>query len=171
LGRPTRLTDEQPLFDFDEYFLGRWNFEWDIPDGVLGPSGTIRGSIVYRHVEGPFYEADTTATGPAGAFTTKEMIAYRKEGKTAARWIVDGRGFSYQQIAAIGGDLGGSYSFYYESAPFTYKGKVLRIKNSLRLLSPVRYRNMVTVSIDGGRFLSFGSPWYEKTLPDSTPRR
>ena len=168
LGRPTRVTDEQPPFSFGEYFLGRWTFEWEAPDGVLGPAGTIKGSIVYKHIEGPFYEATTTATGPGGAFTVKETIAYRKEGKTAARWVTDSRGYSYQQIAPVGGDLGGYFNLYYEGSPFTLKGKTIRIKNALRLTAPLRYRNSTTVSIDGGPFVNYGSAWFEKDNSGST---
>jgi len=162
LGRPTKVTDEQPPFDFDLYFAGKWTFEWEVPEGVLGPAGTVKGSTIYKHVDGPFFEATTTATGPSGALTIKEMIAYRKEGKTAARWVTDSRGFSYQQIAPVGGDLGGYFNLYYEGSPFTYKGKTIRIKNALRLTSPLRYRNSVTVSVDGGPFVNYGSAWVEK---------
>ena len=168
LGRPTKVTDEQTVFSFADYFPGKWTFEWEVPEGVLGPAGTVKGSITYKQVEGPFFEANTTATGPAGPFTIKETIAYRKEGKTAARWLVDSRGFSYQQIAPVGGDLGGYFNLYYESSPFTYKGKTVRIKNALRLTSPIRYRNSVTVSADGGPFANYGSAWFEKDLAGST---
>ncbi len=164
LGRPTRPNDEQPLFNFDEYFLGKWTFEWDVPEGVLGPSGTIKGSVVYKRIDGPFFLADTTATGPGGAFTVKETIAYRKEGKTVARWLTDSRGFSYQQLAAVGGDLGGYFNIYYESTPFTFHGKTIRIKNGMRLVSPIRYRNQASVSTDGGPFVNYGNPWFEKDL-------
>ena len=163
LGRPTRPNDEQPAFDFDAYFLGKWTFEWEVPEGVLGPSGTIKGGIVYKKIEGPFYEATTTATGPGGGVTIKESIAYRKEGKTAARFVTDSRGFSYQQLAPVGGDLGGYFNLYYESTPFTYKGRTIRIKNALRLTSPLKYRNAVTVSVDGGPFVNYGSAWFEKS--------
>jgi hypothetical protein len=162
LGRPTKVTDEQPLFDFEAYFVGKWTFEWEAPEGILGSAGTIKGSIVYKHVDGPFYEATTTATAPGGALTIKESIAYRKDGKTAARWVTDSRGFSYQQIAAVGGDLGGYFNLYYDGSPFTYKGKMIRIKNALRLTSPLKYRNAVTLSVDGGAFANYGSAWFEK---------
>ena len=168
LGRPTKVTDEQPLFSFEEYFPGKWNFEWDVPEGVLGPSGTIKGSIVYKKIEGPFFEATTTAITSSGALTVKELIAYRREGKTASRYITDSRGFSYQQIAPVGGDLGGYFNLYYEGSPFAYKGRTVRIKNALRLTSPLRYRNSVTVSVDGGPFTNYGSAWYEK---DATATR
>jgi hypothetical protein len=162
LGRPTRPTDEQPPFNFGEYFTGRWTFEWSVPEGALGPSGSITGSVTYKAVDGPFFEAMTTASGPAGPFTIKETIAYRVEGKTAARWITDSRGFAYVQLAAVGGDLGGYYNLYFEGSPFTYKGRNIKIKNALRLTSPLRYRNTVTVSTDGGPFLAYGSAWFEK---------
>src|SRR5947209_17314833 len=89
LGRPTRPNDEQPLFNFDDYFLGKWTFEWDVPEGILGPSGTIKGFVTYKRIDGPFFQGETTANGPGGAFTVKETIAYRKEGKTVARWLTD----------------------------------------------------------------------------------
>jgi hypothetical protein len=162
LGRPTRVTDEQPPFNFGEYFVGKWAFEWEVPDGPLGPSGTIKGTVVYRHVDGPFFEATTTAAGPAGALTVKESIAYRLEGKTAARWVTDSRGFAYTQIAPVGGDLGGYFNLYFDGSPFAYKGKTLRVKNALRLTSPLRYRNAVTLSTDGGPFINYGSAWFEK---------
>jgi hypothetical protein len=162
LGRPTRPNDEQPLFNFDEYFRGTWKFEWDVPEGVLGASGTISGTVTYKKIDETFYEAETKAKGPAGPFTVKETIAYRKEGKTAARWVTDSRGFTYAQIASVGGDLGGYFNLYYESAPFQYKGKTIRIKNGMRLVSPIRYRNQASVSVDGGPYVNYGNPWFEK---------
>ncbi len=66
------------------------------------------------------------------------------------------------QLAPVGGDLGGYFNLYYESSPFTSKGKTIRIKNALRLTSPLRYRNSVTVSSDGGPFVNYGTVWFEK---------
>jgi hypothetical protein len=171
LGRPTRPDDVQPLFTFEDYFPGKWTFEWDAPEGILGPSGTIKGAIVYKRIDGPFFEATTTANGPGGAFTVKETIAYRKEGKTIARWLTDSRGFAYQQIAAVGGDLGGYFNIYYDSAPFSFKGKTVRIRNGLRLVSPIRYRNQASVSTDGGPFVNYGNPWFEKDLGGNSSRQ
>jgi len=171
LGRPTRPNDEEPLFNFDDYFPGTWKFTWDVPEGVLGPSGTITGTVVYKKVDGPFYTADTTASGPSGAFTIKETIAYRREGKTLARWLTDSRGFAYQQVAAVGGDLGGYFNIYYEGSPFSYKGRTVRVKNGLRLVSPLRYRNQASVSVDGGPFVNYGNPWFEKDSSANPPRQ
>jgi hypothetical protein len=165
LGRPTRVTDEQPPFNFGAYFVGKWTFEWDAPEGALGPSGIIKGSVVYKSLDAKgdtFYEALTTATGPAGAFTIKESLAYRMEGKTASRWMTDSRGFTYMQVAAIGGDLGGYFNLYFDGSPFVYKGKTVRIKNAIRITSPLRFRNTVSVSTDGGPFVNYGAVWFEK---------
>src|SRR5262249_7258949 len=170
LGRPTRVGDEQPPFNFGEYFIGRWTSEWDAPEGPFGPSGTIKGTTIYKAIDDKvdrFYEATTSAQGPGGAFTTKETIAYRAEGKTAARSVIDSRGFSYMQMAAVGGDLGGYFNLYFESTPFVYKGKTLRIKNAIRVTSPLRYRNAITVSTDGGPFLNYGTVWFEKDASSS----
>ena len=101
----------------------------------------------------------------------KETIAYRKDGKTIARWLADSRGFAYQQLAPIGGDLGGYFNIYYEGSPLSYQGKTLRIKNALRLVSPLRYRNQMSVSVDGGPFVNYGNPWFEKDSTTVSPRQ
>jgi hypothetical protein len=162
LGRPTKVDDELPLFDFDAYFLGKWTFEWDAPEGPLGPSGRIAGTTIYKPVDGRFYEADTEAAGPGGAFKIHELIAYQKEYKTLARQATDSRGFSFLQIGTVGGDLGGIYDIYLESSPFTYNGKSIRIKHAMRLLSPYNYKVSTTVSADGGPFKNYGNPWWRK---------
>ena len=162
LGRPTKVGDELPPFNFDAYFLGRWTFEWDVPEGALGPSGRITGTTVYKAVDGRFYEATTNADGPGGAFKLRELIAYHKEYKALARQVADSRGFSFLQIGTIGGDLGGFFNIYLESSPFTYNGKTLRIKHAMRLLSPFNYKVATTLSVDGGPFRNYGNPWWRK---------
>jgi len=164
LGRTTKADDEVPLFDFDNYFNGKWTFEWEVPDGILGPAGQITGSTVYRPVDGRFYEADTEATGAGGPFKIKELIAYYRENKTLARYVNDSRGLSYMQIGRIGGDLGGYYTVYFEGSPVVYKGKSIRIKSTMRLLSPLNYKVETTVSTNDGRFMSYGTPWWRKQV-------
>src|SRR3954468_5804533 len=96
LGRPTKVDDALPPLKFDEYFTGKWQFEWDMPEGPLGESGRVTGTTVYKVIEaGKFYQADTEATGPAGAFTEHELIAYQKENKALSRYVTDSRGFSF----------------------------------------------------------------------------
>jgi hypothetical protein len=163
LGRPTKVDDALPLLDVDEYFSGKWTFEWDMPEGPLGESGRVTGTTVYKVIEaGKFYQADTEATGPGGTFKVHELIAYQKDNKALSRYVTDSRGFSYLQLATIGGDLGGIYNIFYDSSPFTYNGKTIRIKHALRLLSPFNYKVATTVSVDGGPFRNYGNPWWRK---------
>lgn len=162
LGRPTKVGDALPPFNFDAYFLGKWTFEWDVPEGPLGPSGRITGTTIYKPIDGKFYEANTEATGPGGAFKLHEVIAYHKEYKALARQVTDSRGFSFLQIGTIGGDLGGIFDIYLESSPFTHNGTTIRIKHAMRLLSPFNYKVATTVSVDGGPFKNYGNPWWRK---------
>jgi hypothetical protein len=163
LGRPTKVGDELPLFNFDDYFVGKWTFEWDMPDGPLGESGRVTGTTIYKAIEpGRFYTADTDATGPGGAFKIHELIAYQKDNKAVSRHVTDSRGFAYLQLATIGGDLGGIYNIFYDSTPFTYAGHTVRLKHALRTMSPFNYKVATTVSVDGGPFRNYGNPWWRK---------
>ena len=153
-----------PLFNFDDYFNGKWTFEWEVPEGIFGPAGQITGTTVYKPVDGKFYEAETEATGPGGPFKVKELIAYYRENKTLARYVTDSRGLSYMQIGRIGGDLGGYFNIYFEGSPVTYKGKSIRIKTTMKLLSPLNYKVETAVSTDGGKFANYGTPWWRKQV-------
>jgi hypothetical protein len=162
LGRPTEGTDTVPLFDFDTYFLGKWTFEWSMPESPLGPAGPYTGTTVVSKVDGRFYEAMTEGEGPSGAFKARELLAYHKENKVMARQVTDSRGFSYLQFGPVGGDLGGIYNIHFDSAPFTVNGKSVRLRHELRLLSPLNYRVSSAISVDGGPYTNLGTPWFKK---------
>ena len=162
LGRPTRPGDVAPPLNFGEYFLGSWSFEWDVPEGPLGPSGRITGITTYKKVDEKSFEADTEANGPAGTFKMHEVITYDRDQKMLSRRITDSRGFSFTQSAPVSGDAGGIYYVYLESSPFSYNGHTIRIKHNLRLLSPLNYRVAVSVSDNGGPFVNYGNPWWRK---------
>ncbi len=167
LGRPTRPGDVAPPLDFGAYFQGAWNFEWDVPEGPLGPSGRITGTTTYKKIDDRFFEADTTATGPAGRFTLHEVIGYNRDEKFLSRFVTDSRGYSYLQSAPVSGDAGGIYYIYLESSPFTVNGHTVRIKHNLRLLSPLNYRVAISVSDNGGPFVNYGNPWWRKDAAGS----
>ncbi len=163
LGRATDSDDKVPLFDFDAYFLGKWTFEWSMPETPLGPAGPYSGTTTVSKVNDTFYEALTDGEGPNGAFKIREVIAYHKDNKTLARHVTDSRGFSYLQFGPVGGDLGGIYNIHFESAPFTVNGKSVRVRNAMHLLSPLNYRVASSISVDGGPFTNLGTPWWRKT--------
>ena len=65
-------------------------------------------------------------------------------------------------MATVAGDLGGIYNLLFESEPFPYKGRTIRLRESVRILSPLNYRMSTSVSVDGGPFTNFGTPWWSK---------
>lgn len=164
LGRHTRHDDEIPLFDFDAYFVGKWTFVWDMPEGPLGAAGRVEGTTVYRPAGPGVYEASTEATGPSGKIAVKELIRYHREQKTLSREVTDSRGFTYNQTGTIGGDLGGLYTIYFESAPFVVNGQSVRLRHTMRLTSPLNYRVSTTVSVGDGPFRNYGTPWWRKEM-------
>jgi hypothetical protein len=136
--------------------------KWDVPESPIGPAGRIEGATVYRKLSDGVYEAVTTATGPSGPFTIKELIKYQRDQKTISREVTDSRGFTYTQASTIGGDLGGFYNIFFESTPFKTGGKTVRIKHVMRLGSPLAYRVAASVSVDGGAYSNLGNPWWRK---------
>jgi hypothetical protein len=164
LGRPTRPDDPVPLLDFDKYFIGRWTFEADAPDSVLGPGGLATGTVIYRQLGEGFYEAVTMGKGEAGAFTITEQIAYHREQKMAFRHVTDSRGYSYVQMAEVGGNIGGDYRLFFKSAPFTFKGKQVRLNHTIYLAAPLTFRVDLEVAADAGPFMHL-SPWRFRKAP------
>ena len=163
LGRPTDGNkDAVPLFDFETYFLGKWTFEWSMPESPLGPAGPYSGTTTVSKLDGRFYEAVTEGEGPSGPFKQRELIAFHQENKVLARHVTDSRGFSYMQFGPVGGDLGGIYNIHFDSAPFTVNGKSVRVRHVMHLLSPLNYRVASSISVDGAPFTNLGTPWWRK---------
>lgn len=165
LGRPTKETDPQPLFDFAQYFVGEWHFEWDVPASPLGEGGLITGTEVFRATEDPrYFESEVRAEGPDGKFTTEAVMIYLKEAKVVSRYERDSRGFSLLRSGLVGGDLGGYFNIHYESAPFVVNGKRVRMRTTTHMYSPVQFNVRAQLSVDGGRFTNYGSPWWKKKV-------
>ena len=158
LGRPTKSDDVVPLLDFDKYFLGKWTFTADAPDSVLGPGGEVSGTATYRKLGEGFYEARYEGKRESGTFTITETIAYHREQKVAFRHVVDSRGYTYTQMADVGGNIGGDYRLFFQSAPFTYKGKQVRLNHTVYLAAPLTFRVDVGVAEGTGSFVHM-SPW------------
>ncbi len=163
LGRPTKADDVVPLLDFDAYFLGRWNFTADAPDSVLGPGGEVSGTATFRKLSDGFYEARYEGKGESGTFTITETIAYHREQKMAFRHVVDSRGYTYTQMAEVGGNIGGDYRLFFQSAPFNYKGKQVRLNHTVYLAAPLTFRTDIEVAEGTGPFTHM-SPWRYRKL-------
>lgn len=164
LGRPTRPDDAVPLLDFDKYFVGRWTIQGDAPDSVLGPGGEFTGTVTYRKLADGFFEAVTEGKSESGTFTIKETIAYHQEQRVAFRQVSDSRGYSYVQMAEVGGNIGGDYRLFFKSAPFSFKGKQLRLNHTVYLAAPLTFRVDLEVA-DGYNSFMHLSPWRFRRQP------
>jgi hypothetical protein len=164
LGRPTKPDDQVPLLDFDKYFLGKWTFTADAPDTVLGPGGEVSGTVTYRKTGEGFYEAVIDGQSERGRFTITETIAYHREQKVAFRHVVDSRGYAYTQMADVGGNIGGDYRLFFKSAPFTYKGRQVRLNHTIYLAAPLTFRIDLEVAEGDGEFMHM-SPWRFRRVP------
>ena len=164
LGRPTRPDDVVPLLDFDKYFVGTWTFQADAPDSLLGPGGESSGTVTYSKVGDGFYEAVLKGKSEAGTFTIRELIAYHREQKVAFRHVIDSRGYAYMQMAEVGGNIGGDYRLFFKSAPFTFKGKQVKLNHTIYLAAPLTFRIDVEVAADAGPFMHM-SPWRFRKAP------
>ena len=164
LGRPTKADDVVPLLDFDKYFLGKWTFTADAPDSVLGPGGEVSGTATYRKTGDGFYEAVLDGKNERGRFTITETIAYHREQRVAFRHVVDSRGYTYTQMADVGGNIGGDYRLFFKSAPFTYKGRQVRINHTIYLAAPLTFRIDLEVAEGDAEFMHL-SPWRFRRVP------
>jgi Protein of unknown function (DUF1579) len=164
IGRPTKPDDPLPTLDFAQYFVGRWSFEWDMPESPFGPAGRVTGTEVTTGLEGRFFESHYEGEGPQGRFNGRAVIIYNREAKTLARHETDSRGFSLLMTGTVGADLGGAFTIYYESAPFSYAGKLLRLKLTKTMTSPVFYRVRAQLATDGNTFINLGQPWWRKEV-------
>ena len=158
-GPAPSLTPLQKL----DYFTGKWAFEWIAPESPLGPAGKITGTETCRKVlDGRFLECDIEGRGPAGPFTARALMGYDERDKAITRHEFDSSGAVILKKGPMGGDAGGWNTVFWESTPFFRDGRPLRLRGSTNMYSPVSYRLRLEISVDGGPFTSFGSPWYKK---------
>lgn len=98
------------------------------------------------------------------AVVSRDMPPWRAHAAGSLEFETDSRGFSLMKAGHIGGDLGG----YYESAPFEYEGQTIRLKTTTILYSPLHFKVKARISVDGGKYVNFGNPWWRKEVPGVT---
>lgn len=162
-NRPTEPTDPMPPPNLD-YFVGTWSFDWNIPESPIGPAGKLKGTETYKKVlSGQTYESDIQGEGPEGPFQGRAITNYDEKEKLVSRYEIFSYGVSAFKSGTIGGDLGGYYTIYWESAPIKKNGHMIKLKGKTQMLSPANYRLQVEISVDGGSYTSLGNPWFRKT--------
>jgi hypothetical protein len=161
LTRTTRNNDAQAPFDPD-YLVGRWTFEYDVPESALGPAGQISGTDIVQHVDGCLYEGTTQAKGPAGAFTIKSTIVYDPSAHYMIVLERDSRGPEVLKSGRVGGDSGGYYTHHWQSAPLTVKRTKLKLKGTTFMASPGHFRVRTEIAEGDGPFVNLGTVWMER---------
>jgi hypothetical protein len=161
-SRPTEPTDAMPPPNLD-YFLGSWSFEWNVPESPLGPAGKVKGTETYRKAAGAStYESEIVGEGPLGAFKGKATTVYNEKERRVTRTETGVFGALSMKDSLIGGDLGGYYTIFWETAPIKKNGKTIKLKGKTLMLSPAHYRLTVQISVDDGPYTNFGNPWFRK---------
>ena len=161
LTRTTLNNDAASPFNPD-YLIGRWTFEYDAPESALGPAGQISGTDTVQHVDGCLYEATTQAKGPTGAFTIKSTMVYDPSAHYMVVLERDSRGFEVLKQGRVGGDSGGYFTHHWSAAPFTVKGKKVRLQGKTFMASPGNYRVRTEIAEGANPFVSMGTVWVQR---------
>ena len=166
-SRATDPTDPMPPPNMD-YFIGKWSFDWNVPESPLGPGGKMKGTEMYKKIAGS-YESDIEGEGPEGPFRGRAVMTYKEAERVVTRSEGGLFGVSVVKTGPIGGDLGGYYTIHWESAPIKKSGKSIKLKGKTLMLSPAHYKVQVEISVDGGPFTNLGNAWFRKI--DVTPAK
>ena len=158
----TTLNNDVPVPFNPDYLVGRWTFNYEMPESALGPAGQISGTETIQHVAGCLYEGATQAKGPGGAFTVKSTIVYDPSAHYMVVLERDSRGFEMLKTGRVGGDSGGYFTHHWQTPPFTIKGKRVRLKGGSFLASPAHYRVRSEIAEGDGPFISMGTVWMER---------
>ena len=161
LKRTTLNNDQEAPFDPD-YLVGSWKFEYDVPESALGPEGTISGTETIQYSGGCLYEGSIQAKGPAGPFTIKSTMLYDPSVHYLVILERDSRGFEVLKTGRVGGDGGGFYTHAWQAAPFTFKGKKVKLKGSMFMSSPINYRLRTEISEGTEPFVNLGTVWFQR---------
>jgi hypothetical protein len=156
-----RPADAIPPFQLS-YLAGTWTFEWDVPDSIFGPGGTITGTeMVTCKADGKSCDSTVRGALPEGAFSQAVTIAYDEGTRMMTRVERDSRGFDVRYVGQLSSDQG-FHQIAFASEPFRYQGRTLRLKSTASMTAPAAYRVRYQLSIDDGAFENFGAPWWRK---------
>ncbi|MGE0884606.1 MAG: hypothetical protein AB7P14_13750 [Blastocatellales bacterium] len=162
-SRPTNPDDPMPPPNMD-YFVGAWEFDWNVPESPLGPAGKLKGRETYKKINASTYESLIEGEGPAGAIKGSATTVYNEKEKQVFRTETGMFGnLQLKKSGPIGGDLGGYYTIFWETEPIKKGGKTIRLKGKTLMLSPAHYRLQVQISVDDGPYTNFGNPWFRKS--------
>ena len=158
--RPLSDSEKLPPFSFDR-MVGTWNIEWTVPESAFGTDGDITGTEVVSKVAEGFYASTIAAKGPDGPITGQAIQTLSPDTKYATRYESTSNGVA-TLMAGTASVANQQYVLSYESAPFTVKGKTVRLRRTLTFMSAGSIRMIAQMSEDGGPYRSYGSAWLRK---------
>lgn len=163
LARRTSIDDAMPLFD-PGYFVGTWRYEWDGPDSPLGPGGSWRGTLVYRHVSGCDYEGQLRGEDGDGKPFSRTIRFTFDAAQKQLRWSeTDSHGYTIAKNGPVGGELGGVFQHHWQDGtPFTVAGARVRVKGTTVMPSPAMHRMDMFISVDDAPPMRFGTAMFTK---------
>lgn len=71
-------------------------------------------------------------------------------------------GVEIGKSGTMGSDAGGWSMIQWECTLGARGGRTVRLKGATLMYSPVNYRLHLQISVDGGPYSNFGSPWFRK---------
>src|SRR5258706_816954 len=155
-SRPTQPGDPMPPPNLD-YFVDTWSFDWNVPESPLGPAGKMKGTETYKKIlSGQKYESEIQGEGPDGTFQGRAITSYDEKEKLVSRYEIFSYGVSAFKNGKIGGDLGGYYTIFWESAPIKRNGRTIRLKGKNQMLSPAHYPGLIEHSIEDRPYHTIG---------------
>jgi hypothetical protein len=167
LDRPSALGDAEARSIFDpDYFIGKWKFEWNVPDFSVATGGLYKGTYTIKRLEGCFYDGTMEVEGPDGRYTGTMLLAYDPRSNYLTWYESDSRGLSLLKVGPVGGDPGGYFTWSWETPPVTVKGETVRFAGTLLISAKDSFRYRPSISMDGKEWVSYGNPWFTKIEGD-----
>ena len=154
--------EEIPTFNPDS-LVGTWKLSLLAADAPWSSGGQVTGTVTFKYVENCYYEGELNADGPDDNYTAKIQLLYHETARHLL-WIeTDSRGFTVIKAGDFLG-MGGQLTWRWESAPFTYKGQLIRMAGTLFTSAPGRYTQNIMMSVDGVN-QRLGNPQLDKVMP------
>ncbi len=154
--------EESPTFNPDS-LVGTWKMTFLAADAPWAEGGQVTGTVTFKYVENCYYEGQLEAAGASGKYTAKIQLMYHENSRHLVWVETDSRGFTVIKAGDFLG-MGGQMTWRWESAPFTYKGQLIRMAGTLFTSAPDRYVQNIMMSVDGVN-QRLGNPQLDKVSP------
>ena len=161
---PSTMDDMMPPFD-PAYLIGQWDIEWTPPDTGLFPSDGYTGVETVSHIDSRFFQIRTELDGEDGTRLTADGMMFYEftlGGQHLVRYMAYSNGVTILQHGNLGGDLGGFYSYFWETPEFEHDDETFVLTGRNSYTSPRNYRIEHRITVGDNPPLNFGTIWLTK---------